>query len=54
MSIRTLTEEDLRWLVCPACHQSLHLEASTVVCSGCTRRYPVVDGIPILLPDKAL
>jgi hypothetical protein len=54
MSVQLLTEENLRRIVCPVCHQSLQLEAAVIRCQGCGRRYPVVDGIPVLLPDRAL
>jgi len=54
MTARPLTSEDLRWLVCPACHQSVQLNGDGIVCLGCARRYPIVDGIPVLLPDRAL
>jgi uncharacterized protein YbaR (Trm112 family) len=48
-----LKSDDLKWLVCPVCHQSLALETEAVRCNGCGRRYPVVDGIPVLLADRA-
>ncbi len=48
-----LQSVDLQWLVCPVCHQPLALEAACVRCTACSRRYPIVDGIPILLPDRA-
>jgi len=54
MPARALTAEDLRWLVCPVCHQSLQLESEAVRCLGCARRYPIADGIPILLVDRAI
>jgi uncharacterized protein YbaR (Trm112 family) len=44
--------EDLRLLVCPVCHQSLVLETAVVRCSGCARRYPIVDGIAVLLEGR--
>jgi uncharacterized protein YbaR (Trm112 family) len=50
---RTLQPEDLRWLVCPVCHQALALEAEAIRCAGCGRHYPIVDGIPVLLADRA-
>jgi uncharacterized protein YbaR (Trm112 family) len=50
---RTLQPEDITWLVCPVCHQALALHAESVRCTGCERRYPVVDGIPVLLADRA-
>jgi uncharacterized protein YbaR (Trm112 family) len=48
-----LQPADLKWLVCPVCHQSLALVAGAVRCNGCGRRYPIVDGIPVLLPGRA-
>ncbi|MGD0796145.1 MAG: Trm112 family protein [Acidobacteriaceae bacterium] len=62
-----LTQHDLRWLVCPVCRQALTLEsatgpqsppesasaAATIRCAACNRRYPIVDGIPVLLPGRA-
>jgi uncharacterized protein YbaR (Trm112 family) len=45
--------EVLDLIVCPACMQSLTLADGTVNCSGCGRRYPVVDGIPVLLVERA-
>jgi len=48
-----LDPEGLNRLVCPVCRQSLALEADTVRCSGCNRRYPILDGIPVLLADRA-
>ena len=48
-----LTPEALRWLVCPVCRQSLVLDESTVRCSACNRHYPILDGIPVLLAERA-
>lgn len=53
MSIRALSEADLRWVVCPVCHGSLRLDADEVVCVACLRRYPIVDGIPVLIEARA-
>jgi hypothetical protein len=53
MNAQSLTPEDLRLVVCPVCHQALQLEAAAIQCTGCGRRYPVVDGIPVLLADRA-
>ena len=51
-----LTQEDLLWLACPVCHQPIVLdpEPSTIHCTACARRYPVVNGIPVLMPDRVL
>ena len=52
--LHTTTQQDLRTLVCPVCHAALELEAQAILCTGCGRRYPVVDGIPVLLPERAI
>jgi uncharacterized protein YbaR (Trm112 family) len=58
MSKPAPTANDLRWLVCPACRHALQLEDNVIRCLGCNRLYPIVDGIPILLPvplkDRAI
>jgi len=43
----------LSQLACPACHGDLRLEASRLVCTACGRGYPIVDGIPVLIADRA-
>jgi uncharacterized protein len=45
--------EVLELIVCPACHGRLMLVEGAVVCGECSRRYPVVDGIPVLLIERA-
>ncbi len=56
-------------LACPACHGDLRLEttsldalhldvpgseaSSRLLCIGCGRAYPIVDGIPVLIADCA-
>jgi hypothetical protein len=40
-------------LACPACHAALRAAGSFLVCEGCGRRYPVVDGIPVLIAERA-
>jgi uncharacterized protein YbaR (Trm112 family) len=41
-------------LACPVCFQPLRLEETRVVCAGCGRAYPVVDGIPVLIAERAV
>ena len=40
-------------LVCPVCFAALRFTETKVVCAGCARTYPVVDGIPVLIPQRA-
>ena len=43
-------------LVCPACHGELRWPAANgearVVCVACGRKYPVEDGIPVLIRER--
>lgn len=43
----------LAQLACPACHNSLRSQPGNLVCSNCERSYPVIDGIPVLIADRA-
>ncbi len=53
---KSANSDDLKqWsedLACPVCYAQLRFEAA-VVCIGCGRTYPVVDGIPVLIPQRA-
>lgn len=50
-----LDERLLQVLICPACRGGVeHKERRNVVlCTSCGRRYPVRDGIPVMLVDEA-
>ena len=48
-----IDEELLKILACPACKVSVRLEGQRLICDKCGRRYPVRDGIPIMLIDEA-
>jgi uncharacterized protein YbaR (Trm112 family) len=41
-------------LACPACSSTLMVTPDGLACTGCGVVYPVVDGIPILLADRAI
>ncbi|HEY6487539.1 MAG TPA: hypothetical protein VIY99_00315 [Terracidiphilus sp.] len=41
-------------LACPACLNALTFAASGAVCTACRRCYPILDGIPILIIEKAV
>ncbi len=40
-------------LACPACQGDVKLENNKVVCIKCGRKYPIKDGIPVMLADEA-
>lgn len=48
----SFSENDLhRLLVCPACYGELSWSPDNIQCEGCGRRFPLVDGIPVMLLD---
>jgi uncharacterized protein YbaR (Trm112 family) len=48
-----LDPELLAILACPADHAAVRDETTHLVCTACGRRYPVRDGIPVMLVDDA-
>jgi len=40
-------------LACPACKADLELKENKIVCKKCGKKYPVRDGIPVMLVDEA-
>ncbi len=47
-----ISQELLDILVCPACKTKVVLEDQLLVCHGCGRRYPIRDGIPVMLIEE--
>ena len=43
----------LEILACPACKTGVQLEGERLVCAQCQRRYPIRDGIPVMLIEEA-
>jgi len=43
----------LSLLACPACLGVLRPGQAQLVCAACARAYPIVDGIPVLIPSRA-
>ncbi|MGA2218635.1 MAG: Trm112 family protein [Terracidiphilus sp.] len=43
----------LKWLACPACRGELSVNGERLVCAECGRAFPVVDGIPVLIAERA-
>ena len=48
-----IDKELLEILACPACKTEVKLERDRLVCVSCGRRYPIRDGIPVMLIDEA-
>ena len=46
-------EKVLEQLACPACRGDLRLDTERIVCVACGRAYPIIDGIPMLIPNRA-
>jgi uncharacterized protein len=49
----TFDTATLAQLACPACHGDLRFENSRLRCITCGRAYPMVDGIPVLIVERA-
>ncbi|HVR88225.1 MAG TPA: Trm112 family protein [Candidatus Limnocylindria bacterium] len=45
--------ELLAILACPVDHAAVRDEGGALACSNCGRRYPVRDGIPVMLVEEA-
>ncbi len=45
-----IPKELLDILVCPICKSDLHKSKDRLVCKKCNKRFPIKEGIPILLP----
>jgi len=43
----------LEILACPACKTPVREEGDRLVCTTCRRRYPIRDGIPVMLIEEA-
>ncbi len=48
-----LDEDFLKRLACPACKVPLTVQEDKLVCTACGRRFPVRNGIPVLLVEEA-
>ena len=51
-----IDEELLRMLACPACKAPVEygVEPESLDCRSCRRRYPVREGIPVLLASESI
>lgn len=40
-------------LACPACRSSVQVLDDCIACRTCGHAYPIIDGIPVLIADRA-
>ncbi len=50
---KAISKNLLEILVCPLCRVKVELEEDYLVCVKCLRKYPVKDGIPVMLVEEA-
>ncbi|HTZ11806.1 MAG TPA: Trm112 family protein [Candidatus Margulisiibacteriota bacterium] len=48
-----IDKELLEILACPACKGDVKLDKEKIVCQKCGKKYPIRDGIPVMLIDEA-
>lgn len=48
-----IDEELLNIMCCPACRGEVVEQEERIVCQKCGRKYPICDGIPVMLIDEA-
>lgn len=39
-------------LACPTCRSELRSGEAALLCTGCRRSYPLLDGVPVVLPEQ--
>jgi uncharacterized protein YbaR (Trm112 family) len=51
-----ISQELLQILACPKCHSRVELNQARdgLVCATCRVRYPIEDGIPVMLIEEAV
>jgi uncharacterized protein YbaR (Trm112 family) len=48
-----ISKELLDLIACPACKTEVRLEEGRLVCVTCGRKFPIHDGIPVMLLEEA-
>ena len=48
-----IDKELLEILACPVCRGDVELKNDKIICRVCGRKYPVKDGIPVMLAEAA-
>lgn len=48
-----IDKELAKILACPKCKNDVKVTEDKVICETCKKYYPIEDGIPVMLIDKA-
>ncbi|MCX5711578.1 MAG: Trm112 family protein [Candidatus Omnitrophica bacterium] len=48
-----IDKELLDILACPACKADVELKDNKIVCKKCHKKYPIKNGIPVMIIDEA-
>ena len=48
-----IDKELISILACPACKGNVEQQDQRIVCVECGRRYPIKEGVPVMLVDQA-
>lgn len=48
-----MNEQLLKILACPACQSQVEYKDKQIVCLSCENKYPVRDGVPIMIIEEA-
>ncbi len=48
-----IDQELLKILACPVCKGDVVLRQDKIVCVQCGRKYPIKDGVPILIVEES-
>ena len=48
-----IDKELLDILACPACKATVELKEEKIICTQCGLKYPIKDGIPIMLVEES-
>lgn len=48
-----IDDDLLNILVCPICKADVEEKDGMIVCKGCSKKYPIKNGVPILIAKEA-
>ncbi|OQB11095.1 MAG: hypothetical protein BWY16_00677 [Candidatus Omnitrophica bacterium ADurb.Bin205] len=48
-----IDKELLDILACPSCKGDVFMKENKIICKKCGKKYPIKEGIPVMLIDEA-